>query len=79
MIRSKLSCGLHKLKNKIDGTQLSTVWKFVSGTDLPLGQEWHNSLVDVKAQTDIVIDPRFVSWIDRNISVCSVEKSLLTP
>ena len=47
------------------GTQLGTVWTHVNGGPLPEGQHWHDSLVDVKAQTDIVVDPRFVPWIDR--------------
>ena len=74
VIRSRASCKLHKSKSKMEGTQLSTVWKFATGRSLPPGQAWHNSIVDVKGQTDIVIDPRFVSWIDRDISVRSVEK-----
>ena len=74
VIRSRASCKLHKSKSKMEGTQLSTVWKFATGRSLPPGQAWHNSIVDVKGQTDIVIDPRFISWIDRDISVRSVEK-----
>ena len=39
VIRSRASCRFHKSKSKIDGTQLSTVWKFVSGRGFPPGQE----------------------------------------
>ena len=75
VIRKRASCKLHKSKSKIIGTQLATVWMFVHNLSvLPEDKAFHDSLVDVQAQTDIVLDPHFVPWIDHEISICPIHK-----
>ena len=37
-------------------------------------RRWHDSLVDVRAQTDIILDPRFIPWSDREVSIRTVDK-----
>ena len=75
VIREKKSCKLHPTKSKIENTKLSTVWKFLTKDDASVEERrWHDSLVDVRAQTDIILDPRFVPWIDREVSIRTVDK-----
>ena len=60
-------CLLNPSKSKTDGLELGMVWKFINGGDNLNGA--HDSLVDVKAQTDIVIHPKFVPFFDRKESI----------
>ena len=56
VIRKRASCKLHKSKSKILGTQLATVWAFVHNLAvIPEDKAFQDSLVDVQAQTDIVL------------------------
>jgi hypothetical protein len=65
------SCPLNKSKSKLDGYDLGSVWKFVNdGRNL---NGAHNSLVDVKAQTDILISRGFVPFINPSASVQNVD------
>ena len=62
VITSFKSCPLNKSKSKLDGYDLGSVWKFVNdGRNL---NGAHNSLVDVKAQTDILIIWGYVPFIN---------------
>ena len=56
-------CLLNPSKSKTDGLELGTFWKFINGGENFNGA--HDSLVDVKAQTDIVIHPKCVPFFDR--------------
>ena len=71
MITSFKSCPLNKSKSKLDGYDLGSVWKFVNDGQNLNGA--HNSLVDVKAQTDILINKMFVPSINRTASIQTVD------
>jgi len=74
VISSFKSCPLNKSKSKLDGYDLGSVWKFVNdGRNL---NGAHNSLVDVKAQTDILISRGFVPFINY---VSRYESSCIQP
>ena len=75
VIRKRASCKLHKSHGKILGTQLATVWTFVHNLSvIPEDKAFHDSVVDVQAQIDLVLDPRFVPWIDREVSIRPIHK-----
>ena len=70
VIRKRASCKLHKSHSKVLGTQLTTAWTFIHSLSVtPKEKASHNSVVDVQAQTDSVLDQRFVPWIDREVSI----------
>ena len=59
VIEKYKSCHFNKAKSKIEAYELGVVWKYANnGTNLSGA---HDSLVDVKAQTDILIHRSFVS------------------
>ena len=71
IISSFKSCLLHKLKSKLEGYDLSSVWKFIKdGCNL---NEEHTNLIDMKAQTDILIYKMFVPFINRTASIQTVD------
>jgi len=75
-------CPLNSSKSKIDSYALGVVWKYIHKKNL---NEAHNSLIDVKAQTDVVTHPYFHNFLDvtksyeliENIVAASVRKVLL--
>jgi hypothetical protein len=70
VITSFRSCPLHKSKSKIKGYDLGSMWNYINGHNL---NEAHNSLIDVKAQTDITINKMFVSFNNRIASIQTVD------
>ena len=76
IVRSKKSCKLHPSKTKV-GTSLGVLWTHVNSGANHEDRRWHDSLVDVKAQTDIIVDPCFVPWIDRTGSIRTIDKIFL--
>ena len=60
------SCKLHQTKSKIDSLELGVVWKYIKNENL---NGAHDSLVDTKAQTDIIIHEYFVPFVDRTKSM----------
>ena len=75
VIRKRASCKLHKSQSKIIGKQLATVWTFVNNLSMiPEDKAFHVSVVDVQAQTDIVVDLPFVPWMDCEVSICPIHK-----
>ena len=50
---------------------LSSVYRFISGSECLAGA--HDSLVDVGAQSDIILHKYFIPYLDRTDSVCTVE------
>ncbi len=46
------------------------MWKYINGHNL---NGAHNSLIDVKAQTDIIINKMFVSFINRSASIQTLD------
>lgn len=72
---SKKLCKLHPSKSKTAGTALSTVWSYIHTNGLLDDQHWHASLVNVRAQTGIVVAPRFVPWINRDTTILTINKT----
>lgn len=66
VIQSYKSCKLHPSKSKLDSLELGCVYKYITGENL---NGMHNSLVDVRAQTEIITHPSFLSQIDRTKSI----------
>ena len=62
VISSSKSCRINKSKSKLEGYDLGSVWKFINNGHNLNGA--HNSLVDVKAQTDILINKMFIPFIN---------------
>ncbi len=61
---------LHKSKSKIKGYDLGSMWKYINGHNL---NGAHNNLIDVKVQTNIIINKMFVSFINRSASIQTVD------
>ena len=66
LIRHYKSCAINPIKSKIESLELGDVWSFLFKRNL---NGAHNSLVDVKAQTDIVTHPSFVPFLNRKESI----------
>ena len=62
------SCLLNKKRTKLDSYELGVIWKYIQVEPRNLNGA-HDALVDSKAQTDIVIHPKFVPYIDRTESI----------
>ena len=72
VIEKYKSCGFNKTKSKIEAYELGVVWKYANnGTNLSGA---HDSLVDVKAQTDILVHGSFVPFIDRSSSIQPIDE-----
>ena len=59
-------CKLNKSMSFIESYSLGAVWKYIKGRPL---ERAHNSLIDAKAQTDIVLHKDFIDYIDKTKSV----------
>ncbi len=70
MIKHYKSCPLHPSKSKLESLRLDIIYRFVTGTEL---QGAHNSLNDVRAQTTIVTSNKLRNFIDKSISVSSID------
>ncbi len=51
----------------MQGLALGVVWSYIHGGLCP--ENAHDSIVDAKAQTDVLIDARFVPFINRSNSI----------
>ena len=72
MIKKYKSCAFNKAKSKIKAYELGVVWKYANnGTNLSGA---HDSLVDVKAQTDILVHCSFVPFIDHSFSIQPIDE-----
>jgi hypothetical protein len=58
-------CTYDPLKSKLESLELGCVWKFITGYNL---NGAHDSLVDAKAQTDIITHKHFQKVIDQTKS-----------
>ena len=62
---------LHPKRSKLESLSLGAVYKYIhDGADL---EGAHDSMVDVRAQTDLLLHPYFVPYLDRTDSFCSVD------
>ena len=69
VIKKYTGGGLHPSKSKIESLELGVVWSYISKRNFN-GQ--HNSLEDIRAQTDIIIHDQFVRYIDTSFAVQNV-------
>ena len=61
--------GLHPSNSKIESLELGVVWTFISKRNF---NKKHNSLEDVRAQTDVITHDQFVRYIDTGFAVQDV-------
>ena len=59
-------CKLNLVKSKLDWLEIGSVWKFINGGRNLNGA--HDSLVDAKTQTEVVLHPKLSNYIDHNVS-----------
>jgi len=71
MIKKWKSMELNPKKSKLESLSLSSVYRFISGGDCLMGA--HDSLVDVGAQSDIILHKYFIPYLDRTDAICTVE------
>ena len=60
-------CPLNKSKTNLDSYELGVIWSYLNNNNNLNGA--HGSLVDTRAQTDIVIHPHFVPYTNRSTSI----------
>jgi hypothetical protein len=66
------SCVLNKMKSKLKVYELGVIWKYANnGTNL---NGAHDSLVDVRAQTAILVHYSFVPFIDCSSSIQPIDE-----
>lgn len=70
-------CQLNMKHSRIDSYDVSVFWSYIqllrTGVVVNLDGA-HNSLVDAKAQTDILLDPHFVSYINKTESIRIIDE-----
>ena len=74
VIEKYKSCGFNKTKSKIEAYELGVVRKYANNGNNLSGA--HDSLVDVKAQTDILVHGSFVPFIDRSSSILPIDEKI---
>ena len=57
---------MHPNTSKLERLSLPSVWEYIKKKRL---EGAHNSLVDAAAQTDIVVHPQFITFIDKTRSI----------
>ena len=72
VIEKYKSCGFNKTKSNIEAYELGVVWNFANNGNSLSGA--HDSLVDVKAQTDILVHGSFVPFIDCSSSILPIDE-----
>jgi len=70
VISTYTGCRLHPSKSKLDSLSLGVVWKHLFGGNL---NGAHDSQVDAKAQTDIIVHEHFVPFVNRTQSIQEIE------
>ena len=60
---------LHPHHSKVESLELGCVWHHITGCNL---NGAHDSLVDVRAQTDIVVNSKFVCYINTQKSISPI-------
>ena len=66
VIREYKSCKSHPNTSKLESLSLPSVWEYIKKKRL---EGAHNSRVDATAQTDIVLHPQFINFIDKTKSI----------
>ena len=75
VIKHFKGCKFNPQHSKLDSLELGMVWKHMNGGDINLNGA-HDSLVDAKAQSDIIIHPSFVPYLNKSASIDEVGLSL---
>ena len=70
VIKKHQGCNLNPKKSKIPDLKLSTVYKYVAGTDL---LNAHNSLFDCRAQGTVLMSTDYKKYQDMTTSICTIE------
>ena len=65
------SCPLNQKKSKLDSLELGCIWSYIHNNQNLNGA--HDSLVDVRAQTDILLHKFFVPFINRTPSIQPID------
>ncbi len=71
VIQNYKGCKFHPTKSKLESLELGCVWKYITNRNL---NGAHDSLVDAKAQTDIVTHKFFQAFIDRAKSIRTIDE-----
>ena len=71
VIRNYKGCKLNPCKSKLDSLELGIVWKYINAGRNLNGA--HDSLVDAKAQTYVLVDKSFASFINQKASIQPVD------
>ena len=66
------SCKLNHNHSKLDSYELGVVWSHVNGGANLNGA--HDSLVDARAQTDIIIDEHYVPFLNKSASIHPIDE-----
>lgn len=72
IIRKWKSCRLHQSKSKLETLALGAVWSHIKNGEVLEGA--HDSIVDARAQTDLILHPDFIPFIDRTDSFTTIDK-----
>ena len=70
VINNYKTCRLNPSKSKVDNMSLGTIYKYVTENEL---QNAHFSLVDAKAQTAVVCFKYFIQFINKTISIKTID------
>ena len=68
VIRHFKGCKFNPQHSKLDSLELGMVWKHMNGGEVNLNGA-HDSLINVKAQSDIIVHPSFVPYLNKSASI----------
>ena len=68
VIKHFKGCKFNPQHSKLDSLELGMVWKHMNGGGINLNGA-HDSLVDAKAQSDIIVHPSFVPYLNKSASI----------
>ena len=71
VIKHYTTCKLNMKHSKLEAYEVGSVWKHITGQNL---NGAHDSLIDTKAQTDIIIHPHFALFINRTFTVQTIDE-----
>ena len=71
MIKKWKSMNIHPKKSKLESLSLSFVYQYIHNGQVLEGA--HDSLVDARARSDLLLHSFFVPYLDRTNSFCSVD------
>ena len=69
IISRKKSFKFRPSKSKTGGLLFGTIWNCINPGSFLEGQSWRKNMFGVKAQTDIIIRPSFIPWINHTLTL----------